>query len=209
MSIEGDLEKMKRIFACFNKENISMEEMGVTNNEVNQGKRPTLVDINIDTKGKTALIVAAKYGRHHMCDYLITKERASLEARDYIQQTALIRAAKSSKLEVIRVLLQYNANVKAKDKHGRHATYWAAYHGDLDVLKMLVKKDKDVIDLRGNNGKTPLIVASICGRADICEYLVVQQNANVELKDKWGKTALQYTYNPDIIKIIEKEGLNK
>ena len=206
LSEKGDLEKIKLIFAFGNEENISVEEMGVKNNEVNQGKKPKLVDININSRGKTALRVAAKYGHHHICEYLITKEMASIEARDYTQQTALIRAAKSSKLEVIKVLLQYNANVKAKDKYGRHAAYWAAYHGDLDVLKMLVEKDRDVINLRGNNGKTPLIVASVCGRVDICEYLVEEKNANVDLKDKWGKIALQYTYNPDIIKIIKKRG---
>ena len=206
MTVEGDLEKMKRIFACVNRGNIDMEEMGVTNNDINQGKNQTLVDINIASKGKTALIVASKLGHHHICEYLITKERANLEARDDIQQTALIHAAKSSKPEVLRVLLQHNANVKAKDKYERHAAYWAAYHGDLDTLNMLVKKDRDVIDLKGNNGKTPLIVASMCGRVDICEYLVEEKNANVDLKDKWGKIALQYTYNPDIIKIIKKRG---
>ena len=135
---------------------------------------------------------------------MITEQKANLEAKNDDQLTALIRAAKSSKPEVIKVLLQYNANVKAKDTHGRHAAYWAAYNGDLDALKMLVKKDRDVINLRGNNGKTPLIIASICGKVDICGYLVEEQNANVDLKDKWGKTALQYTYDPDIIEIIEK-----
>ena len=227
MSAKGDLEKVKQIFSYVNKENTSVDELGVKNNEANKNfyfinlfsklikekEKQRLVDIKSDFKGRTPLITAAACGHHQICQYLISEQKANLEARDYVQGTALIHAVKHC--EVIKVLLKYNANCKAKDKIGSHAAYWAAKFGHLDALKMLVEEDGDVIDLKGWNGQTPLIAASIYGRVDVCKYLVEEKNANVNLKDDDGKTALQHTSiqqtsikNMDIIRILRKEGLS-
>ena len=105
MSEKGDLEKIKQIFAYVNQENISVEEMGVKNNEVNQGKNPRLVDTNSGYNGNTPLILAARGGHHQICKYLITEQKANLEARDKNQWTAIIYAALFNKTEVIKVLL--------------------------------------------------------------------------------------------------------
>ena len=216
MSEQGDLEKVKQLFAYVNQENISVEEMGVKNNEVNPGKKPRLVDTNCGftpNSGSTPLISAAFYGHHQVCAYLITEQNANLEARDDDQFTALIHAASSNKTEVIKVLLQKNANVKAKSKCGIHAAYLAADYGYLEALKILVEKDEDVINLKGLNGETPLITASGWGNVDVCKYLVEEKNANVDLKDDTGMTALKHAddlhadrvyEHAEIIKIFKK-----
>ena len=200
---KGDLDKIKQIFAYVNQENINVEEMGVQNNEVNQGKKLSLVETNTGPLGRTTLILAASRGHHQICKYLITKLNADLEARDEYQMTALMYAAFSNRLEVIKVLLQYKANCKAKDEIGRHAAYVASYYGYLDALKMLVEKDGDVIDLKGYRGRTPLIAASIARQIDLCKYLVEERKANVNTEDDDGKNALQHAKNPKIIKILK------
>ena len=194
-SQEGDLEKVKQIFAYVNQENISVEEMGVKNNKFNQGKRPTFVDINAGYRGRSPLIEAAIFGHHQVCKYLIAELKANLEARDDYQMTALIWAACSNTSEVIKVLLKNNANYKAKSKTGNHAAYYAAVYGYLDALKMLMEEDGDVIDLEGRNGETPLIAASKWDRVDVSKYLVEAKNANVDLKDDEGKTAVKHINN--------------
>ena len=75
MSRKGDLEKIKQIFALVNQENISEDEMGVKNNEVDQGKKPTLVGNNSGCNGRTPLMIAAECGHHEICRYLITEKR--------------------------------------------------------------------------------------------------------------------------------------
>ena len=205
MSEKGNLEKIKQIFAYVNQENISVEEMGVKSNEVNQGKKPTLVDTKSGDYGDTPLITALSCGHHHVCQYLIKEQKANLEARDDYQMTALIHAAALNKLEVMKVLLQNKANCKAKDKLGSHAAYEAAWFGYLDGLMMLVEKDGDVIDLKGFDGETPLIAASREGMVDVCKYLVEEMNANVNLKNNNGKTALQHARSPEIIAILKNK----
>ena len=104
MSHRGDLEKIKQIFAYVNQENISVEEMEVQNNEVYRGKKPTLVDTHNGTYNgrKTPLILAAARGYYQICEYLITEQKANLEARDNMQRTALFYAFKSSRTAITR-----------------------------------------------------------------------------------------------------------
>ena len=199
MSEKGDLEKIKKIFSYVDQENISMEEMGVQKN-VYKRKNPTLVDFisKRNLTRKTPLIMAAFYGHHQICEYLLTKRKANLEARDDNLSTALIAAASSNKIEVIKILLHHNANVMATDKFGRHAAYWAAMHGNLDALKMLLENEGDVINLKDDYRQTPLIVASRCGHVEICKYLVEEKNAHVY-------AALQYKTDPEIRKVLRSK----
>ena len=66
LSRKGDLQKIKQIFAFVNEEHISVEEMGVKNNEVNQGNKPRLVDTNSGFNGSTPLITAVWFGHHQV-----------------------------------------------------------------------------------------------------------------------------------------------
>ena len=159
MSIKGDLEKIKQIFAFVKEENISTKEMGITDcncdncqDAINYGKKSKLVDTNCDRSveilwkynyGSTPLIEASTCGHHQICKYIITKEKSNLEVIDAYQNTALICAASSNKIEVIKVL------------------GWNLYNGNLDDLKCWWKKVGDGIDLKVMRGKTPLIIASI------------------------------------------------
>ena len=171
LSSRGDLEKIKQIFAYVKRYNISMEEMGVKNDNYNQRKKQTLVDTNSFYRKRTPLISAARHGHHKVCNYLITEENANIEARDDDQNTALILAAIHNRTEVIKVLLRHKANIKAQNKDKYHAAYWAAFHGNLEDLKMLVEKDRDVINLKGWHRQTPLTIASRRGNLDVCRFL--------------------------------------
>ena len=205
MSQKGNLETVKQIFAYVDQEPITMEEMGAKNNDVNRRNMPTLVDTNTFYWERTPLILAAMNGHHQVCEYLITEQKADLEARDDDQWTALIHAAYKNHTAVIKVLLQHNASVKAKTKYGGHAAYLAARSGYLDALKMLVDRDEDVIDLTAVDGETPLIAASKSRMVDVCKYLVEEKNANVNLKDNQGRSALEHLQHHNIIKIMKKQ----
>ena len=195
MIVNGDLIKIKQIFAYVNQENISVEELGVPNNEFNQGQKQTLADYSCVRRGITPLILAAWNGHHQVCDYLITEQKANLETRDNSQRTALTYAAFTNKTDVLKVLVKNNASVKARNSFGNHAAYLAAEYGYLDALKILVEKDGDVIDLKGPNGETPLIAASRRGWVDVCKYLVEEKNANINLEDDNGMNSLQHATN--------------
>ena len=209
MSEKGDLEKVKQIFKCVKKENIKVDEMGVKNNKVNRGKKLTLVDNNNGFKGRSPLIEAARKGHTHICEYLISHQKANLEVKDNDQATALNLAALCNQTEVIKLLLDHDANIKAQNRSRGHATYWAARFGHLEVLKLLLEKDRDVIDIKDKYGVTPLIVASFHGKIDVCKHLVTRKNAAVNIQNNVGDTALHwaaYKNHLDIVDILLENG---
>ena len=61
------------------------------------------------SSGKTALIVAARYGHHEAVEYLC-QHGANVNAQDKIKSTALHYAAYFNFPEVVEVLLKYNAD---------------------------------------------------------------------------------------------------
>ena len=203
MSFKGDIEKIKQVFEYVKQESISVEEMGVKNNEVNEGMKPTLVDTNSGYRGSTPLMEAAANGHHLVCDYLITVQNANIEAKDDDKRTALICAARNNETEVIRVLLNHKINIKAKSKGGFNAAYWAVSNGNLDALKMLIEKDGDVIDLKGWQSEPRLIVGLREEWVDVCKYLIEEKNTNVSLKNTDGDPASEYA---KMDKVVEFSG---
>jgi len=209
MSRKGDLFKVKQIFALVNQENISNDEMGVRNNEKrkesrikNQEKTTRLVDNNNGPYGTSPLIEAALKGHTHVCYYLITTQKADIEVRDDNGYTPLIFAAGENHCDVVRLLLDHNANIEAKNEYSYHATYIAAFRGHLNCLKILVEKNEDVVDLKGPEGRTPLIAATMTGMTDVCSYLITKTSINIHLQDKYGKTALHWASKKNIRRIL-------
>ncbi len=121
-----------------------------------------LLDNNIaniedkDEDGQTVLHIAAIYNNEKI-EYLIGKG-ADLNTTDNSGYTPLILAAKTysyGMTEVVKTLLNHNADIEAKDLNGMTALHWAAKEGLPDVVVLLVEKkaNTEAID---NNGKTPL-----------------------------------------------------
>ena len=120
--------------------------------------------------------------------------------------TPLIVAAMHNHTEVIKVLLQHKANIRAYDLDGGHAAYYAASAGHLGALKMLVEEDKNVINLVGVEGEPPLLAAVDRGHVDVCKYMVEEKEADVNAKSSAGNTALDRAYHPEIKRILENSG---
>ena len=102
-----------------------------------------------------------------------------------------------------------NVKIYAKDKYGGHAALNAAINGRLDVLKLLVQKDPNVADLKGNREKSPLVVAARKGDLDIVKYLTSQQNVNKNSQDGYGATPLiwaAYYNHPKVVQLLLEKG---
>ena len=142
---------------------------------------------------QTPLMRAASNGHVHVCEYLIVHQSAIIDRRDPFQKTALMWASIHNQTEVIRLLLDHKANIKAQDDSGGHAAYFAAREGNFEVIKLLVEKDETVVNLKGVFGHTPLIAASCNGSIEVCKYLVTEKRADVNIQAYDGSTALHWS----------------
>jgi ankyrin repeat protein len=106
---------------------------------------------------------------------------------------ALIRAAWDNETQIARRLIESDeCNVGALSYMGYTALCWPAYNGDTELVRLLLQKDASNIDAQYINGNkwTALMWACIYGHAAIIE-LLIRSGANIDLKDKYNKTAFQ------------------
>ncbi|XP_035658154.1 putative ankyrin repeat protein RF_0381 [Branchiostoma floridae] len=112
--------------------------------------------------------------------------------------TALHEASWNGNTEIVKLLLQHDADVNATDLHGGTALHSASrdalhfsrvsVNGKTETVKLLLQHDADV-EARDNDGGTALHVASLAGYTKIVE-LLLQHDAGVEARDNDGRTSL-------------------
>ena len=113
---------------------------------------PLPVD-NLDKDGNTALFLACWMGY---------QGRSMNESDD-------ADVIKKNRLEIVRMLLERGADPNFKSKKlGLTSLHWAAYHGDVEVVKELLRYKAEIkFDIRDNN--TPVDFAGFSGRPEVVE----------------------------------------
>ncbi len=111
-----------------------------------------------DGFGRTALMVAARYGELEIVRFLINNG-ADVNYEDNDGWTALKFAAGEGKLEIVKFLINNGADVNAKDNNGWTALMSAANNGYLKIVKYLVDNGADV-NTKDDYGKVLMVGAS-------------------------------------------------
>ncbi|CAH3145358.1 unnamed protein product, partial [Pocillopora meandrina] len=110
--------------------------------------------------------------------------------------TPLIVAARDGKLDVVKFLLRYEANIEGRGTikiYGQviedcTALWVAAAKGHFDVVRLLIEQNAEV-DRRTSNDSTPLRAAVFDGHLDIVRYLV-ENGADVNARNNFNGTPL-------------------
>lgn len=95
--------------------------------------------------------------------------------------TALFWAINYSKYEAVEILLDNDANVNYKT-NGTPILIEALKKNNKDIVWLLIKKKAD-INVKADNGYTPLLIASWYGKKEFVEYFI-KNNAEINIKDK-------------------------
>ena len=180
--------------------------------------------IDIDSQnnlGSTALMfaVTAKGGHKEMENKmliatLLLEEGADSSIKDREGGgTAVLRAVDAGNEAMVKLLLDYNANIEIRDDLDRGLLHSAAVNtqGYEGVVKVLLGKSLDT-NAQDQNGKTPLHDAGRSGNYKVAK-LLLDSDANAFIKDKHGRTpwtvAWQYG-NMKVMSILNgKEPVNQ
>jgi hypothetical protein len=93
---------------------------------------------------------------------------------------ALLTAARKGNLAQVKELLAKGANLEAKTRHGLTPLYYAATHGNIDVLNFLIEKGAD-INVRDTFYKAGVLDFAIQnGHTDAALILVQKGNKDAE-----------------------------
>ena len=152
-----------------------------------------------DNEGNTCLILAAYFGNADTVRYLVGLKDVdvnytNLDINRGDNYTALLSAVAGGHPDVVEVLIDVGADVKAKGRGGHSPLECASLCGDVVSVKMLVAAGADVC-VSDNDGTTCLILASALGHTETVRYLVSLKDVDVNHADDENNTALQCAFS--------------
>ena len=153
------------------------------------------IDINSQNSlGSTALVLAAtaKTGGKEAeskisIAYLLLERGANTSIRDHEGGgTAILRAVDAGSEAMVKLLLEYHADIEVRDDLNRGLLHSAAIDGYEGIVQLLLEKGLEV-NAQDQDGKTPLHDASRDGNPKIAKVLL-DSGADRTIKDKHGRT---------------------
>jgi len=124
-----------------------------------------------------------------LLDQGASPEAVSLEA-EYQGKTALMWAAESGQVDVVRMLLQYGAVVDRGNPKGGTALMYAAVAGQTDAIEVLVRAGADP-NHRVRHGWSPLLLATAKGHVAAVRALT-GLGADPQTRDVYGWNLLMH-----------------
>ena len=173
----------------------------------------TLKDVinNLDEKGFSLLHLNAKDGNAETVQNLI-EDGANIEIKDKKNgSTPLLWACQSGHTNVVKILLQNNANVFATSFCKKTSLHFASQSGNAEIVQILIDKGAHVDIKEKGNGQTPLLLACENGHINVVKALL-QNNANVNEKSRDGSTVLHLAAQNgqiDLLEILMKIGMEE
>lgn len=160
-----------------------------------------------NAKGETPLLIATHKNYIEIAKLLI-EAGADINQQDHIHDSAYLYAGAQGKTEILQYMLEHaEPNQMIVNRYGGNALIPAAEKGHLHNVKLLLANGQVDIDHQNNFGYTALIEAVALTDGSTVYQQIVQEllayNANRELRDNSGKTALDYAKEKGYTKMIE------
>ncbi|RWS13087.1 E3 ubiquitin-protein ligase mind-bomb-like protein [Dinothrombium tinctorium] len=133
------------------------------------------------------LVKAAANGDAQKCEEILQRPDADVNGV-FASHTALQAASQNGHLEVIKILLKYNADVEIEDKDGDRAVHHAAFGDEPGVIEALARAGAD-LNARNKRRQTPMHIAVNKGHVGVVKSLL-ELGCHPSLQDSEGDTAL-------------------
>ena len=146
--------------------------------------------------------------------YLITKG-ASVDLKNSDGTTALMLAGSKGRAKNVRILIQNNADIFAKDKNEATTAHWITACLSPELFRELIQKGVD-FNVKDNQGRTPLMWAISRPPRLTIEWntnkinqaigILIEQSKDIDTKDKTGRSALHQAVKLNYMKLLIDNG---
>ncbi|KAL9643595.1 hypothetical protein ABK040_010207 [Willaertia magna] len=148
-------------------------------------------DVNaFDEKGKNSpILLASALGNVDICNLLLSNKASLNEVSDVEEnKSALHNACKNGSIEVVKKLLENEANISATDKYNRTPLFDACEKDRPEICELLMEKGSNV-DHTDKEGFTSLHLSCLSGSV-LCVKALLKFGAKLNTKDGSGRTPL-------------------
>lgn len=141
----------------------------------------------LDPTGLPGLILALKIDSFKVASVLLNHPQIKVEVRNSADESPLMLAALKGELQLCRLMIQKGGDV---NKPGWTPLHYAATHGHLEVLSLLLEENA-YIDAASPNNTTPLMMAAHYGTPSAVK-LLLEAGADPMLKNDLGLSAIDF-----------------
>ncbi|XP_073459017.1 E3 ubiquitin-protein ligase MIB2 isoform X3 [Aquarana catesbeiana] len=153
-----------------------------------------------DCESPCSLVIEAAQGNTGKVREMLQKHPDKVDIRNQ-GRTALQVASHLGHVEVVKILIQANANIDLKDDEGDSALHYAAYGNQGAIIRLLLAKGANA-ELLNNAKCTALYIAVNKGFTEVVQILCMP-NCAINVQDLHGDTPLHYAITADYRSIIE------
>lgn len=143
-----------------------------------------------DELKRSPLHWAAVTGKRELCEMLLRRPRmprANVNAVEVREKTSLHLAVSHGKEDIVELLLECSADVKAKSDGSWTALHNACEKENVRIVKMLLEEGAE-LNAKLLNGMTPLHVAAQAGQLDVVKCLLERKDVKRAARDNFGIT---------------------
>lgn len=123
-----------------------------------------------DCERSTAMHLAVQFGKTNVVEKLVSHKKL-INSQTSQGFTPLMRVAEIGSMEIGVILLKAGADPLLVQEGGMNAMHIAAANGKVEIVK-LFSDNKTLINAKDKGGTTPLMLAAVNGRKDVCEVLL-------------------------------------
>lgn len=127
--------------------------------------------LHYTNQGRSILHVSARHNSKEIIHMLLLDKHFSVDKLDNLDQTPLHIAAKYGRLEALKALLFFNANLNAQATGGYTPLHLAIQYNQYEVVQELLSKGADA-KIITNLKETPLSLAERLGRKEMYALLI-------------------------------------
>lgn len=146
-----------------------------------------------DTQGWTPLLIASKEGHSAIVKSLLSTDGVDLNSVDSIYEYTSLQWAINEGYHKVAETLLADPRVHVENhssRTGHSALSLAAKSGNADLVELLLDKSTVGLNVKDNQGKTPLLHAAAWGHLEVIELLLAVDNIDPNAKTDAGKTPL-------------------
>ncbi|XP_071085594.1 serine/threonine-protein phosphatase 6 regulatory ankyrin repeat subunit A-like [Haliotis cracherodii] len=158
----------------------------------------------MDYEGNNMLHSACSGGSVHIVRYILRQKVADIESRGKDGVTPVMVASKNGQKEVFDFLRGKGCNLSVVDELDNTVLHAACCSDSVYIVRYLLSNKIVDIERRGEDGKTPVMVAAMKGQTEVF-HVLIRNRCDLSVVDDLGDNILHaacYSDNVSIVKDI-------